>query len=90
MSILTRLGLTKEGIAKLLGIEPKQCVEEVIQRPKRKKTFKGRKQWKIADNVVAAVKAEPTHRTLEEIARKHKVSIYWVWCVRKNRIRVAK
>lgn len=90
MSILTRLGLTKEGIAKLLGIEPKQIVWEAAPKPKRKKTFKGRKQWKIADNVVAAVKAEPAHRTLEEIARKHKVSIYWVWCVRKNRIRVAK
>ena len=90
MSILARLGLTKEGIAKLLGIEPKQCVAETTLKPKRKKTFKGRKQWEISDKVVEAVRAEPAHRTLEEIARKHKVSIYWVWCVRKNRIRVAK
>jgi hypothetical protein len=95
MSILKTLGLTKDAIARLLGVhaivQPQPAVASRQAKPKirkAKKTFKGRDKWHISKEVVEAVRNEPATKTLEEIAWKYKVSTYWVWSVRKNKIRV--
>jgi hypothetical protein len=95
MSILKALGLNKDAISRLLGVhktvETQPAVASIQAKPKirkAKKTFRGRDKWHISKAVVEAVRNEPATKTLEEIAWKHKVSTYWVWSVRKNKIRV--
>jgi len=88
MSILQRLGITKSAISKILGI--KETPEPKGKRRAKRKSYTGRKKWNIPQSTVDAIRLEPDHRTLTELAHKYKVSVYWVWSVRKNRIRVAK
>jgi hypothetical protein len=95
MSILKTLGLTKDAISRLLGVhktvetQPSVANRQAkIRIRKAKKTFKGREKWHISKAIVDAVRAEPATKTLEEIAWKYKVSICWVWSVRKGKIRV--
>jgi|LakMenE01Jun11ns_1017448.scaffolds.fasta_scaffold8413396_1 hypothetical protein len=95
MSILSKIGITKEAIARLLGVhktvetQPAVATRQAKTRIRKdKKTFKGRKNWHISKAIVDAVRAEPATKTLEEIAWKYKVSICWVWSVRKGKIRV--
>lgn len=89
MSILQTLGLTKDAIARLLGVTQAPVQQpKSTTAPKSRKTYKGRKQWKISKRVVDAVRNEPSNKTLVELSHKYNVSVYWVWCVRKNKIRV--
>ena len=89
MSILQTLGLTKDAIARLLGVTQAPVQQpKPITAPKSRKTYKGRKQWTISKRVVDAVRNEPSNKTLVELSHKYNVSVYWVWSVRKNKIRV--
>lgn len=83
MSILTKLGITKESIAKLLGVhqtvEPTPTVRPKLGRPK------GRN---IDQSIVNAVRKAPKSYTIRELANRYSVSEYWVWSVRNNKTRV--
>lgn len=84
MSILRKLGLTKEFISKLLGIH------QTVDRPKRKlKPKLGRPSGRhINQSVVDAVRKASDTYTLRELSQRYNVSGYWVWSVRHNKIRV--
>jgi hypothetical protein len=84
MSILQKLGLTKESISKLLGIH------QTIERPKRKSKPKlGRPSGRHIDqSVVDAVRRASDTYTLKELSERYNVSQYWVWGVRNGKIRV--
>ena len=84
MSILQKLGLTKESISKLLGIH------QTVDRPKRKLKPKlcrpaGRH---IDQSVVDAVRKANDTYTLRELSQRYNVSEYWVWSVRNGKSRV--
>lgn len=87
MSILKSIGLTKEAIAKLLGIKHQATDKPEVKVIRRKKSRNGRKSWSVSDKVVKLVRSEDPSKTLDEVARKYKVSIYWVWAIRHNKIR---
>ncbi len=86
MSILQKLGLTKESISKLLGIY------KTVEKPKRKlkpKPKLGRPSGRHIDqSVVDAVRKANDTYTLKELSQRYNVSQYWVWSVRNNKLRV--
>ena len=84
MSLLQKLGITKDSISKLLGI---QRTVDVPATTKRKKL--GRPVGhKIDQSVVDAVRKASKTYTIQELADRYNVSNYWVWCVRHNKLRV--
>lgn len=86
MSILQKLGLTKESISKLLGIR------QTVEKPKRKlkpKPKLGRPFGRHIDqSVVDAVRKANDTYTLKELSQRYNVSEYWVWSVRNGKLRV--
>jgi hypothetical protein len=84
MSILQKLGLTKESISKLLGIH------QTVEKPKRKlKPKLGRPSGRHIDqSVVDAVRKASDTYTLRELSQRYNVSEYWVWSVRNGKLRV--
>lgn len=80
MKILEKLGITKESVAKLLG------VSVTVDRSKQKKLGrpKGRK---IPYGIVEAVRSAHRTYTNQELADKYGVSYYWVYAIRKNMYR---
>lgn len=80
MKILEKLGITKESVAKLLG------VSVTINRTKQKKLGrpKGRK---IPYDIVKAVRSAHRTYTNQELADKYGVSYYWIYAIRKNMYR---
>ena len=91
MNILTKIGITKESIARLLGIHQTFDIKEDPKNLTTKRTIKrgsGRpKGLHIPQSVVVAVRKSHKSYTNQEIADKFGVSYYWVWAVRQNRIR---
>lgn len=91
MNILTKIGISKESIARLLGIHKTVDAKEEAINPTTKRTVKrgsGRpKGLHIPQSVVVAVRKTHKSYTNQEIADKFGVSYYWVWSVRNNRIR---
>ena len=86
MSILQKLGLTKESISKLLGI--RQTVEKPKRKPKPKPKIGRPSGRHIDQSVVDAVRKASDTYTLKELSQRHNVSQYWVWSVRNNKLRV--
>ena len=77
MSLLARIGLTKEEMERMLGpVKP-----FVNPTPKRKK-----RMWKrIPDDMVARIKKEHPTMTNKELAKKYKISESAVWTARNLR-----
>ena len=86
MSILQKLGLTKESISKLLGMH------QTVDKPQRKlkpKPKLGRPAGRHIDqSVVDAVRKANDTYTLRELSQRYNVSEYWVWSVRNGKSRV--
>ena len=80
MKILEKLGITKELVAKLLG------VSVTVDSAKQKKLGrpKGRK---IPYNIVKGVRSAHRSNTNQELGDKYNVSCYWVYAIRKNMYR---
>lgn len=76
MTILQRIGITKESIQRLLGLKPKK-----IGRPKG---------HHIPWATVQKVRKETHWWSDKELAEKYGVSICWIWNVRKHKIRKTK
>ena len=77
MKILEKLGITKESVAKLLGLS----VTVNAAKPKKMGRPKGRK---IPYDTVKAVRSASKTFTSQELADKHGVSYFWVYSVRKG------
>lgn len=77
MKILEKLGITKESVARLLG------VSITVEKLKSKKVGrpKGRK---IPYDIVEAVRSAHKTYTHQELADKYGVSYYWVYAIRRN------
>lgn len=93
MSILSKIGITKEAIARLLGVHKTVAIEEPQWKPLSKKIKRGRgrpKGQKIPQWVVEAVRNSHKSFTAKELSTKYGVSDYWVWSVRKNKLRMNK
>lgn len=73
-SILKSIGLTKDQIAKMLGLKP-------ADQPKPR-TLKTKRR--IPKHVAESILSDKSGRTLEELANKHKVSVYYVWSVKNK------
>ena len=90
MSILSKIGITKEAIARLLGIHRTVEVQDDSFKPKTKTVHRGRgrpKGQKIPQRIVDAVRKAHHTSTNQELADKYGVSNYWVWCIRHNKFR---
>ena len=81
----------KSGISRLLGVHKKVETKEVLRtlKPKRsQKRGRGRpKGLKIPQQIVDAVRQADKSMTNKQLAAKYRVSYYWVWSVRSNKIR---
>lgn len=90
MSILSKIGITKDSIAKLLGIRNETNPKPKSWSPLDKsiKRRRGRpKGQKIPQWVVDAVRNSHKTYTAKELSEKYGVSNYWVWAVRNNKFR---
>ena len=90
MSILTKIGITKEAIARLLGVHKTVAVEKPEWKPLNKKTKHGGgrpKGRKIPQWVVEEVRNSHETFTAKELAEKYGVSHYWVWAIRNKKFR---
>ena len=90
MNILEKLGISKDSIARLLGvnktIDVKQDHQTTISRTKKR--GRGRPSGlKIPQSIVDAVRKADKSYTNQELADKYGVSHYWVWSVRSNKLR---
>ena len=85
MNILEKLGISKDSIARLLGVSRTVDLGATNQTKKR---GRGRPAGlRIPQSVVEAVRRANKSYTNQELADKHGVSLYWVWSVRSNKIR---
>ena len=85
MNILEKLGISKDSIARLLGVSRTVDLGATNQTKKR---GRGRPAGlRIPQSVVDAVRKANKSYTNQELADKHGVSLYWVWSVRSNKIR---
>lgn len=89
MSILAKIGITKEAVAKLLGIHTTVEAQPTKWKPlDNKKRGRGRpKGQKIPQWVVDAVRSSHHTYTAKELSKKYGVSDYWVWAIRHNKFR---
>jgi hypothetical protein len=85
MSILQRIGITKESIQRLLGLKPTPQVRTL--NPKKIGRPKGHH---IPWATVQKVRKEKHWWSDKELAEKYGVSICWIWNVRKHKIRKTK
>jgi hypothetical protein len=88
MNILNEI---KSGISRLLGAHKKVETKEVLRtlKPKRsQKRGRGRpKGLKISQQIVDAVRQADKSMTNKQLAAKYRVSYFWVWSVRSNKLR---
>ena len=73
-SILKSIGLTKDQVAKMLGVKPAEQTQPRTLKTKRR----------IPQHVAESILSDKSGRTLEELANKHKVSVYYVWSVKNK------
>ena len=89
MNILNEI---KNGISRLLGVHKKVETKEVLRtlKPKRsQKRGRGRpKGLKISQQIVDAVRQADKSMTNKQLAAKYRVSYFWVWSVRSNKLRL--
>jgi hypothetical protein len=89
MNILNEI---KSGISRLLGAHKKVETKEVLRtlKPKRsQKRGRGRpKGLKIPQQIVDAVRQADKSMTNKQLAAKYRVSYFWVWSVRSNKLRL--
>jgi hypothetical protein len=89
MNILNEI---KSGISRLLGVHKKVETKEVLRtlKPKRsQKRGRGRpKGLKIPREIVDAVRQADKSMTNKQLAAKYRVSYFWVWSVRSNKLRL--
>jgi hypothetical protein len=89
MNILNEI---KNGISRLLGVHKKVETKEVLRTPKPKRSQKrgrGRpKGLKIPQQIVDAVRQADKSMTNKQLAAKYRVSYFWVWSVRSNKLRL--
>ena len=89
MNILNEI---KSGISRLLGVHKKVETKEVLRtlKPKRSpKRGRGRpKGWKIPRAIVDAVLQADKSVSNKQLAAKYRVSYFWVWSVRSNKLRL--
>jgi len=87
--MLKALGLTKEAIARLLGISTTVEVpvaQDAINKRKRKKLGRPVNHF-IPKETVEAVKTAPPHWSNRELAKRYGVSEVWVHCVKNGKLR---
>lgn len=87
--MLKALGLTKEAIARLLGLSTTVEVpvaQDAIKKRKRKKLGRPVNHF-ISKETVEAVKTAPPHWSNRELAKRYGVSEVWVHCVKKGKLR---
>lgn len=87
--MLKALGLTKEAIARLLGLSTTVEVpvaQDAIKKRKRKKLGRPVNHF-ISKETVEAVKNAPPHWSNRELAKRYGVSEVWVHCVKKGKLR---
>lgn len=90
MNILEKLGISKDSIARLLGVSKTVDVkpEHKTTTSRTKKRGRGRPAGlKIPQSIVEAVRKADKSYTNQELADKYGVSHYWVWGVRSNKLR---
>ena len=91
MNILEKLGISKDSIARLLGVSRTVDLkpdDQTSTTNRTKKRGRGRPAGlRIPQSVVEAVRRANKSYTNQELADKHGVSLYWVWSVRSNKIR---
>jgi hypothetical protein len=89
MNILNEI---KNGISRLLGVHKTVETKEVLRtlKPKRsQKRGRGRpKGLKIPQQIVDAVRQADKSMTNKQLAAKYRVSYFWVWSVRSNKLRL--
>jgi hypothetical protein len=89
MNILNEI---KNGISRLLGVHKTLETKEVLRtlKPKRSpKRGRGRpKGLKIPQQIVDAVRQADKSMTNKQLAAKYRVSYFWVWSVRSNKLRL--
>ena len=83
MNILEKLGITKDSIAKLLGVH-KTVTAKIVKKRKAGRP----KGSKIPQSVVDAVRKANKSYNCQELADKYGVSHFWVWSVRNNKLRL--
>lgn len=87
--MLKALGLTKEAIARLLGLSTTvevPAAQDAIKKRKRKKLGRPVNHF-IPQETVEAVKNAPAHWSNRELAKRYGVSEVWVHCVKKGKLR---
>ena len=89
MNILNEI---KSGISRLLGVHKTLETKEAPKtlKPKRsQKRGRGRpKGLKIPQQIVDAVRQADKSMTNKQLAAKYRVSYFWVWSVRSNKLRL--
>ena len=89
MNILNEI---KIGISKLLGVHKTVEIKEIPRTLKTKriqKRGKGRpKGSKIPRSIVDAVLQADKSVSSKQLAKKYRVSYYWVWSVRSKKLRL--
>jgi hypothetical protein len=89
MNILNEI---KNGISRLLGVHKTLETKEAPRtlKPKRSpKRGRGRpKGLKIPQQIVDAVRQADKSMTNKQLAAKYRVSYFWVWSVRSNKLRL--
>jgi hypothetical protein len=89
MNILNEI---KNGISRLLGVHKTLETKEVLKTLKPKRSFKrgrGRpKGLRIPQQIVDAVRQADKSMTNKQLAAKYRVSYFWVWSVRSNKLRL--
>jgi hypothetical protein len=82
----------KNGISRLLGVHKTLETKETPKtlKPKRSpKRGRGRpKGLKIPQQIVDAVRQADKSMTNKQLAAKYRVSYFWVWSVRRNKLRL--
>lgn len=82
----------KIGISKLLGVHKKAETKEILRTLKTKRIQKrgrGRpKGYKIPRAIVDAVLEANKSVSNKQLAKKYRVSYYWVWSVRSRKLRL--
>jgi len=91
MNILQKLGISKDSIARLLGVSRTVDLnpdDQTGTNNRTKKRGRGRPAGlRIPQSVVDEVRKANKTYTNQELADKYGVSLYWVWSVRSNKIR---
>jgi hypothetical protein len=89
MNILNEI---KSGISRLLGVHKTLETKEAPRTLKSKRSPKrgrGRpKGLKIPQQIVDAVRQADKSMTNKQLAAKYRVSYFWVWSVRSNKLRL--